>query len=47
MNVYCTYKRFSQIFLPKRKGRDSLPAEGNTPVQPASKKMFKRMQNTF
>ena len=45
MNVYCTYILFSQIFLPKRRGRDSLPAEGNTPVQAASNKMFKRMQN--
>ncbi len=47
MNVYCTYKLYSQTFLPKRRGRDSLPAEGNTSVQPASKKMFKRMQNGF
>ena len=47
MNVYCTNIPFPQIFLPKRRGRDSLPAEGNTPVQPASKKMFKRVQNAF
>ncbi len=33
--------------MPKRRGRDNLPAEGNTPVQPASKKKFKRMQNNF
>jgi hypothetical protein len=47
MNVYCTYKLYSQIFLPKKGGRDSLPAKGNAPVQPASKKIFKRMQNAF
>jgi hypothetical protein len=47
MNVYCTYKLYFQIFLPKRRGRDSLPADGNTPVQQASKKIFKTMQNDF
>ena len=47
MNVYCTYKLYFQIFLPKRRGRDSLPAEGNTPVQPASKMMLKRLQKAF
>jgi hypothetical protein len=47
MNVYFTYKLYFQVFLPKRRGRSSLPAEGNTPVQPASKKTFKRKQNAF
>ncbi len=47
MHVSCTYVLYFQILLPKRRGRDSLPAEGSTPVQQAFKTISKTMQNAF
>ena len=47
MHVYCTYMFLFYIFLPPRRGRGSLPAEGHRPVQRALKKVSKTMQNAF
>ena len=47
MHVYCTYMFLFYIFLPPRRGRGSLPAEGHRPVQRAHKKVSKTMQNAF
>ena len=47
MHVYCTYIICFHIFWPPRRGRGSLPAEGNWPVQRALKKVSKTMQNSF